>query len=628
MKVSQVISGETQRTFWRSVAVFLLGCIVIALVTFFCFRFHASLAIVSLLYLVAVVLISLRGRFVLALLSSVLALLCLDYFFVPPIFAFSVIQPEDIVALFTFLTTALVTTTLVSRMRTSQQQWRDVFENNPTMYFIVDASGIVTSVNPYGAEQLGYSVSELVGQPVLNVFYEPDRPVVQKTFAKCVEQPGKSMSWEFRKVRKDGSVIWVRETAKAVKRASGPIALIACEDITAIKRSQQELEQAFQEIQTLRDQSRLIIDTIPDMIWTALPDGSVDFVNQRWVEYTGLSLEDGLEEAQRRGLPSSRHPDSLLHPEDLAKLEEWRASSRDRLRTGEPFEAELRFRRADGEYRWVMNRAVPLRDKQGKIVKWYGISVDIEDQKRAEEALQKAQAELAHVTRVTTLGELAASIAHEVNQPLGAISNNVNACLRFLATGSDSLQEVEGALSDIIKAVDRTNSIIVRMRALAKKVSPEMTQLHLEEVVTDVLGLIHHELTRRQITIHTELPKDLPPVLGDRVLLQQVLLNLVMNGLEAINEVADGERKISIRGRRHEHEGRPAVLVSVQDSGVGLKPAEVDRLFEAFYTTKEHGIGMGLAISRSIIEAHSGRLWVAPTSGPGATFEFILRAQS
>jgi signal transduction histidine kinase len=155
-----------------------------------------------------------------------------------------------------------------------------------------------------------------------------------------------------------------------------------------------------------------------------------------------------------------------------------------------------------------------------------------------------------------------------------------------------------------------------------------MTELHLEEVVTDVLSLIHHELTRRQITIHTELPKDLPPVLGDRVLLQQVLLNLVMNGLEAINEVADGERKISIRGRRHEHEGRPAVLVSVQDSGVGLKPAEVDRLFEAFYTTKEHGIGMGLAISRSIIEAHSGRLWVAPTSGPGATFEFILRAQS
>jgi C4-dicarboxylate-specific signal transduction histidine kinase len=238
--------------------------------------------------------------------------------------------------------------------------------------------------------------------------------------------------------------------------------------------------------------------------------------------------------------------------------------------------------------------------------------------------LQKAQAELAHVTRVTTLGELAASIAHEVNQPLGAISNNVNACLRFLAAGPENLHEVKGALSDIVSGVDRANSIILRMRALAKKVPPEMTRLHLEEVVTDVLSLIHHELTRHDVTIHTELPKDLPPVPGDRVQLQQVLLNLVMNGVEAMNEVAEGERKISIRARRHEDNGGPAVLVSVQDTGAGLKPAEVDRLFEAFYTTKAHGLGMGLAISRSIIEAHGGRLWATTNAPQGAVFQFAL----
>jgi C4-dicarboxylate-specific signal transduction histidine kinase len=250
------------------------------------------------------------------------------------------------------------------------------------------------------------------------------------------------------------------------------------------------------------------------------------------------------------------------------------------------------------------------------------------DRRKAEEALQKAQTELAHVTRVTTMGELAASIAHEVNQPLGAISNNVNACLRLLANGSENLREVESALSDIVKGVDRVNGIVVRMRALAKKDPPEMARLHLEDVVADVLTLTHHELTRRHVAIHSELPKDLPPILGDRIQLQQVLLNLVMNGVEAMNEVAEGERKIAIRARRHEHSGRPAVLVSVQDSGVGLKPAEVDRLFEAFYTTKAHGIGMGLAISRSIVEAHGGRLWVAPAGGPGATFEFILPAKS
>jgi C4-dicarboxylate-specific signal transduction histidine kinase len=272
---------------------------------------------------------------------------------------------------------------------------------------------------------------------------------------------------------------------------------------------------------------------------------------------------------------------------------------------------------------------------QSGVFEFIGTAIDVTDRVRAEEELRRSEAslrevqtELAHVSRVTTMGELAASIAHEVNQPLGAIANNVNACLRLLATGSENLQEFEGALSDIVKGVDRVNNIIVRMRALAKKVPPEMARLHLEDVVNDVLTLIHHELTRRHVTIHTELSKDLPPILGDRVQLQQVLLNLVMNGVEAMNEVAEGERKILIRARRHEHNGQPAVLVSVQDSGVGLKPAEVDRLFEAFYTTKAHGIGMGLAISRSIVEAHGGRLWVAPAGGPGATFEFILPAKS
>lgn len=282
MKVSQVISDETLRMFWRSIAFFLLDCIGLALLTFVCFQLHTKFGVAALLYLVAIALISLQGRFVLALLSSVVAFLCLDYFFTPPLFAFGPVKPEDIVALFTFLTTASVITTLVSRLQTSQQQLRDAFENNPTMYFILDASGTVKSVNPSGAEQLGYSVNELVGQPVLNVFYEPDRPAAQRKFAMCREQLGKSLIWEFRNVRKDGTVIWVRETAKAVERASGPIVLVACEDITAAKLSQQE-------IQALKDQFRLIIDTIPDMIWSAWPDGSVDFVNLRWVEQTGLS---------------------------------------------------------------------------------------------------------------------------------------------------------------------------------------------------------------------------------------------------------------------------------------------------------------------------------------------------
>jgi len=305
------------------------------------------------------------------------------------------------------------------------------------MYFIVDASGTVTTVNPFGAEQLGYSVNELVGQPVLNVFYGPDRLLVQKAFAKCVEQLGKTIIWEFRKVRKDGTVIWVRETAKAVERASGPIVLIACEDITVAKRSQQELEQAFQGIQALRDEFRRIIDTIPAMIWSALPDGSVDFVNQRWVEYTGRSLEEGREEARRQGWTSSRHPDTLVHPEDAAKLEEWRASTRDRMSsTGEPYEGEFRFRRADGEYRWVMNRAVSLRDRLGKIIKWYGTSIDIEDRKRTEETVRETQAQLARESAIR------ATQLTKANQAL-------RGCLDMLA----SVPELDDFLGQVMVAI-------------------------------------------------------------------------------------------------------------------------------------------------------------------------------
>jgi PAS domain S-box-containing protein len=320
-----------------------------------------------------------------------------------------------------------------------------------------------------------------------------------------------------------------------------------------------------------------------------------------------------------------------IHPEDRGRAEQ----TIDRaVRERSDFIQEYRLVLPDGSIKYVHTVGHPVVNESG-VFEFIGTAMDVTDRVQAEEelrqseaSLRKAQTELAHVSRVTTMGELAASIAHEVNQPLGAIANNVNACLRLLASGSENLQEVEGALSDIVKGVDRVSSIIVRMRALAKKAPPEMAQLHIEDVVTDVLTLIHHELTRRHVAIHRELTKDLPPILGDRIQLQQVLLNLIMNGVEAMNEVAGGERRISIRARRHEHNGRPAVLVSVQDSGVGLKPGEVDRLFEAFYTTKAHGIGMGLAISRSIVEAHGGRLWIAPADGPGATFEFILPAKS
>jgi hypothetical protein len=230
------------------------------------------------------------------------------------------------------------------------------------------------------------------------------------------------------------------------------------------------------------------------------------------------------------------------------------------------------------------------------------------------------------VTRVTTMGELTASIAHEVNQPLTAVINNANACLGLLPDGATDLEEVREALTEIVDDADRASAVITRVRQLARKAPNEKTPLDLKKVVADVLALAQYESAIRQIAIRTELAGELPPILGDRVQLQQVLLNLVVNGMDAMSTVEQSKRILTISGRREVRDGMPGALLSVQDAGTGFKTEEMDRLFEAFYTTKPEGMGMGLAISRSIIEAHGGRLWAEPNAGPGASFLFSLPA--
>src|SRR6266446_5191465 len=242
------------------------------------------------------------------------------------------------------------------------------------------------------------------------------------------------------------------------------------------------------------------------------------------------------------------------------------------------------------------------------------------EREQAEEALRQAQADLAHVSRVTTMGELTASIAHEVNQPLTAVVNNANACIGLLPDRLADVQEIRDALAEIVDDTNRASAVIARVRQLAKKAPFERTRQQLKEIIADVCALARYECATRQTTIRAELAEDLPPVLGDRVQLQQVLLNLVVNGMDAMNAVEESKRVLIICARREKRDGKPEALISVQDAGTGFKPEEVDRLFEAFYTTKPHGMGMGLAISRSIIEAHGGRLWAESNQRAGATF--------
>ncbi|MBV9251762.1 MAG: PAS domain S-box protein, partial [Acetobacteraceae bacterium] len=359
-------------------------------------------------------------------------------------------------------------------------------------------------------------------------------------------------------------------------------------------------------------QLRDVIETIPAMAWTALPDGSNEFVNRRWLEYTGLSEQDTAGSGWQ----------TAVHPDDLARhTEKWRSA---RV-SGQLFEDEVRFRdAADGEYRWFLVRGVPLRDGRGKILKWYGIIADIEDRKRAEEErdrLRQLETDLAHINRVSVVGELAASIAHEVNQPLAGIVNNGSACLRFLARDVPDVQEVREAVRDIVRDGKRAGDVIARIRALTKRAPPPAEKLDLNETVREVLALIDAEMKRNSVMMQTRFRDDVFPVLGDRVQLQQVLLNLIMNGMEAMGGVSEGARQLVITTRNTDANH---VQVTVQDSGTGLAAGMTTKIFEPFYSTKSAGMGMGLSICRSIIQSHGGRLWATNNDGAGASFHFVL----
>ena len=359
---------------------------------------------------------------------------------------------------------------------------------------------------------------------------------------------------------------------------------------------------------------RLLTETIPQMIWSASPDGAIDYCNRQILDFTGKQRE------QLRGDGWA----AVIHPDELPSMQRsWREAVENQL----PYEVEFRHRRADGVFRWCLSRALPLRDDQGHVVRWYGCITDLDDWRRAQETARKSQAELAHVTRVMTMGELTSSIAHEINQPLGAIANYGNACLRLLTNAPENLDDIKHALSKIVSDANRASAVIAHIRALSKKSPAEKVPLNLKELIGEVLTLARTELNARRVSVHTELADNTPAVSGDRVQIQQVMLNLIMNSIEAMCDVDEQNRTLQICGCSHEFEGQTAALISVRDSGIGLKSEGMDRLFEAFYTTKSNGLGMGLAISRSIVEAHGGKLWAEPNEGPGATFSVLLPSE-
>jgi PAS domain S-box-containing protein len=534
------MKGSPLEASGRSIASFLLGCIVLAFVTFVCVRLHTRLAIVALLYLLAIVVISLQGRFFVTLLCSVLALLGLGYFFMPPVFSLAVTRSEDIAALFTFSTTALIVTALGSKVRKSY--WELAQENTE---------------RKRAEEDLRRSQAYLAE----------------------AERLSKSGSWALKPATKE-ITYWSPERYH----------LFGFDPEAGIPSYEALLERIHPEDRT------------------------------RWLENT--------EEAERR--------DSDL---------------------------DFRVVLPDGEIKHLHGVGHPVFSESGELVEIIGAVMDITERKRAERelhekevSLREAQSSLARVSRLTTMGELAVSIAHEVNQPLTAIINNANACLGLMPSETVDLDELRQALSDIVSDADRASAVIARIRGLVEK-GPQKTGLNINETIGEVLTLVCGELNRHGVILQRRLANDLPPIMGDRLQLQQVILNLIINAIEAMSGVTDRPRELLVSSeisgdcpqspslpgladarqqknpvasrapnaeRQTPIAERTHILVSVVDSGSGLNLNNLDQIFNAFYTTKPQGLGMGLSISRSIVTAHGGRLWAMTNLPKGALFQFTL----
>jgi PAS domain S-box-containing protein len=486
--------------------------------------------------------------------------------------------------------------------RASEEQWRQVFEHSPVMHFLVEAtSTTVLSVNAMGASQLGYMASELVGHSALDVVFEEDREFARKNIAACLTTLGQSNSWEVRKVRKDGMVLHVREYGKGIPwSGEQPIVLIAS-DITG--RHLDDLEP-----------SRLaaIVSSSDDAIITKTLDGKVTSWNAGATSIFGYEASEMIGQSITRIIPPE------LHDEERQILA--------RLARGERLQHYETVRVARDGHRVDISLTVsPLISRSGKVVGASKIARDITATKRAEAELQQARIEFARVARVTTLGELTAAIAHEVNQPLTGLVSSGNACLRWLAGEAPDLEAARRSIERMIRDGSRAGEVIGRIRAMVTKSKPQRDSLNINDAIMEVLALLRTEIRRNDISPYTELSNDLSLVCGDRVQLQQVILNLVMNAIEAMSGISQTRRKLLVSSVK---DGPNGVLVSIRDSGPGFDETAPDRLFEAFYTTKENGMGIGLAVSRTIIQAHGGRLWAMPSAPQGAIFQFTLPTDS
>jgi len=566
-------------------------------------------------------------------LAIVLSILSVDYFFIPPLNHFT-LDLSDIPYLVVFALFGLVFSWFsASRRRTEQELRRahkelevkvaertaelrrsEAFlaEGQRLMHTGTLAFDVATRKNIFWSEEMYrlFGFDPKMGIPSFEEstqrVHPEDRERVLKTREKGVCE-GTGYEVEFRTVLPDGTIRYIHGVVRPVFNASGDLVefVASAMDVTERKRTEEALRQTEY---YLAEGERLT------------HTGSYAWNKESGLVYASAELSRVFGFDPEEPAPPHAAYRQRVHPDDLAMFDELEEKS---IREGADLDWVYRIVLPDGTLKYLHVVARPVFNASGEVVGNIGTTHDVTERKRAEEdreRLRQAEADLAYMSRVTTMGELTVSLAHEIKQPMAAAVTNANTCLRWLTRDHPDVKEAREAASRIVKDVTRAADIINRIRLLFKKGESQRELVDVNEVVREMIVLLRNEATRYSIPIRSELVEDLPKVMADRVQLQQVFMNLMLNGIEAMKDLSAGG-ELTIKSEQAED---CRLLFSVSDTGVGLPAGQPDQIFDAFFTTKAQGIGMGLPISRSIVESHGGRLWATPNSGRGATFQFTL----
>ncbi len=482
-------------------------------------------------------------------------------------------------------------------LRESERELRQLVDSVPAMIAVANAQGASEYLNKRALDYLDTTPEEFGERPMTTVHPE-DQELLRNEWLRC-NALGAPMDLDHRVRRLDGVYRWVHVRGEPLLDDRGRIVrwYYVFTDIDDQRRAEEALRKSEHHLE-------LLVETIPALVARTTAEGKLDYVNRRVVDYTGLELG-------QLGIQA-------VHRDDrYDRFLKWRHA----LRTGEPWEDTHRLRRADGEYRWFYQRSEPLLDRDGHVVCWYSVSFDINDSKEMEETLRGTRRKLSAAMQVATVAELSASIAHEINQPLASVVTNAEAAQTWLSHDPPNLERTRATLERIVRDGHSAAEVVRRIRALFKEATPVKAPLDMNQILAEVLHVLSDELRDNCIIVATDLEADLSMIEADHVQIQQTLINLVHNAIEAMNGVTDRAKSLVLSSRRQGEE----LLIQVRDSGFGSKDPTV--IFEPFFTTKESGMGMGLSICRSIVEAHGGRVWATPNEDAGMTFSVALPAR-